>query len=81
MAEFFNQLMEKVKDTLITVLPVSPFSTFFANFETINHEWLGWLNWIVPVNEILDVVAVWLIAIALFYIYSIAMRWIKMIGD
>lgn len=81
MAEFFNQLMEKVKDTLITVLPASPFSTFFANFETINHEWLGWLNWIVPVNEILDVVAVWLIAIALFYIYSIAMRWIKMIGD
>nr|DAF20302.1 MAG TPA: hypothetical protein [Inoviridae sp.] len=42
---------------------------------------LGYLNWFIPIGTIVKVGLSWLAAIALFYIYSIIMRWVKMIGD
>lgn len=81
MVDFFLELMSKFKDAVISLLPLSPFSKFIDEFEKLNPEWLGWLNWIIPVKQILIVTAAWLGAVALFYIYSVIMRWIKLIGD
>ena len=64
---------------ILSLLPLSPFRTFIDNFTP--PAYISWLNWFFPVTQILQVMAVWLSAIALFYLYSIIMRWIKMIGD
>lgn len=64
---------------IIAVLPTSPFADFIDAFG--NLPWLGVLNWFFPVRGVLTVMAAWLGAIALFYVYSIVMRWVKMIGD
>lgn len=66
-------------EMLMKVLPTSPFRSFIKSFEA--PQYLGWLNWFFPVREVLSILTIWLSAIALFYIYSIVMRWIKMIGD
>lgn len=66
-------------DELLNFLPASPFADFIEDFS--NLPWLGVLNWLFPVRECLIVMAAWLGAITLFYLYSIVMRWVKMIGD
>lgn len=42
-------------------------------------QWLGILNWFVPVGTILNILQLWLSAIAVYYIYQILLRWIKVI--
>ena len=71
----FNSLAEKV----LALLPLSPFQEFIGNFRSL--PYLGWLNWFFPVGDCLVVMGVWLGAVGLFYLYSIVMRWLKMIGD
>lgn len=66
-------------DNLVQLLPTSPFAEFID--EMIGLPALGYLNWFFPVRDCLRVMAVWLSAIALFYLYSVIMRWVKMIGD
>lgn len=64
---------------LISVLPTSPFAPFIAQFGQLPA--LGWLNWFFPVRGCLTVMAAWLTAVALFYLYSVVARWVKLIGD
>lgn len=74
-----GQAFSGLVDDIIAVLPTSPFQQFLEDFETL--PFLGYLNWFFPVRGCLIVLAAWLGAIALFYLYSIVMRWVKMIGD
>lgn len=73
--KLFNAFAQK----LLKVLPLSPFSQFLDNFSSL--PYLGWLNWFFPVGDCLVVMLAWLGAVGLFYLYSIVMRWVKMIGD
>lgn len=66
-------------DRIIAILPLSPFQRFVDWFD--NLPYLKWFNWFFPVTECLSVLAVWLVAVALFYLYSVIMRWVKLIGD
>lgn len=74
--------MEKWIDTLIqgiiNLLPKSPFREFIDTF--VITDGLQWLNWFIPVSEILTILTIWLTAVALFYLYSVIMRWVKLIG-
>ena len=75
----FEQLFEAWGQKILDLLPTSPFQEFVASFSAL--PYLGWLNWFFPVGDCLVVMAAWLVAVGLFYLYSIAMRWLKMIGD
>lgn len=77
--EWMYNIVTTLGNALMSLLPTSPFRSFIDNW--IPNQYLGWLNWFIPVGQILSILALWLGAITLFYIYSIAMRWIKMIGD
>lgn len=74
-----GQAFSGLVDDIIELLPTSPFQQFLEDFEEL--PYLGYLNWFFPVRGCLIVLAAWLGAIALFYLYSIVMRWVKMIGD
>lgn len=66
---------------LLVILPTSPFQPLLADLAIGYPDALAWLNWFIPINEILALLAAWLVAVGIFYLYSIIMRWIKMIGD
>lgn len=70
---------ENLFDKILALLPTSPFRNFIDNIPNI--PYLSWLNWFFPISEVLIVMSAWLLAVALFYVYSIIMRWIKLIGD
>ena len=75
----FEAVFQKFSEALMQVLPISPFQQYIDQFRSL--PYLGWLNWFFPVGACLTVMAAWLVAVGLFYLYSILMRWIKIIGD
>ena len=74
-----SSIFEAFAEVLMKVLPTSPFSKFLSEIGEV--PYLGYLNWFFPVGDCIKVMVAWLGAIGLFYLYSIVMRWIKMIGD
>lgn len=79
MITWFKELLDKFGEWLISVLPTSPFGGFLGNFKTAFSPYLSTLNWFVPIKDFLTIMGVWLGAVALFYLYSIIMRWVKML--
>lgn len=77
--EQLNSIFDALAEKVVSALPLSPFQQYISYFE--NLPFLGWLNWFVPIRAGLVVLGSWLGAIAIFYIYSIALRWVKAIGD
>ena len=74
----FEVVFQKFSEALLQVLPLSPFQQYIDQFRSL--PYLGWLNWFFPVGSCLTVMAAWLVAVGLFYLYSILMRWLKIIG-
>lgn len=79
MIDSILQIIQKFATYVVNLLPVSPFRSFIDNFQA--PEYLGWIAWFFPVSQALQILAAWLHAIGLFYLYSIIARWAKVIGD
>lgn len=76
-----NWILGKLIDVLnyvIGFLPMSPFHQFIESMQDI--PFLGYLNWLIPVGDMIKIGLAWLGVIALFYVYSVIMRWVKLIG-
>lgn len=71
--DIFNTLWSAI----ISFLPGSPFKAIIANLSGI--PYMAELNWFFPVHECVIVVEVWLTAVALYYVYSAIMRFIKIL--
>lgn len=79
LAEDLNNLFNGFLQRILELLPLSPFQPYLDDMAAI--PYLGILNWFLPVSEILVVMSAWLVSVALFYAYSVVMRWVKLIGD
>lgn len=72
-----NSLWNSLSDFAINALPTSPFrGKIYAIGEL---PYMGWLNWFIPVGWIIDTMLLWLGAISIYYLYSVILRWIKVI--
>ena len=78
MLDFMSELLNKFANMILSVLPHSPIQRYLASFADL--PYLSWLNWFIPVAEILTICETWLVAIGLFYLYQIILRWVKAIG-
>lgn len=78
MLDWMVGIFDTFSDGLKSVLPLSPFSQFIEKFEDM--PFLSYLNWFFPVGEAIAILQAWLVAIGLFYLYSIVLRWIKAIS-
>ena len=77
MIEQIKEFLFTVANTLLSFLPESPFQTFLKTVGEIPA--LGYLNYFVPVAEMVVIAEAWLAAIAVFYLYQLVLRWVKMI--
>ena len=71
------ELVTQFLDTVLKVLPTSPFRDFINSMEEL--PYLGYLNYFIPIGTFIKIGTAWLGAIALFYLYSIVLRWIRAI--
>lgn len=76
----FNSIKNMVINlinVILAFLPDCPFESYIN--ATVNNTTLKYVNWFIPVGDIIAIGEVWLVAIAVFYIYQIALRWLKAI--
>lgn len=72
-AQFLSQTMKWV----VSFLPDSPF-TLLSNSPV--QPYLAYINWFIPFDFIVTTMEAWLAAIALYYLYSVILRWVKAIN-
>lgn len=76
LTKFVNLLLDAVS-ALLSWLPPSPFADSITVMN--DSQGLGWLAWFFPVHDAIQLTFKWIGAIALFYLASIALRWVKVI--
>ena len=82
MLEFLQTFVQKFLSVVVDLLPGSPFHYFIDSIDLSNfNKAISWLNWFVPVGTLIAITEAWVTAIGLFYVYSIVLRWLKVIGD
>lgn len=60
-------------------LPNSPFQSLLSN--TPVADYLGYVAYFIDISFIVNVLDVWLAAIAAYYVVMAVLRWVKAIGD
>lgn len=66
-----------ILDKIVGILPQSPFAGFYNL--SIENEYLAMLSWFVPIREIIATCEAWLVAVGVFYLYMVVLRWVKAI--
>lgn len=80
MVEFFEGIKEGFQgfvEALIDFLPTSPI-IFLESIPEIR-ELLGFVNWFLPISTFIAMAETWLVAIGLYYIVQVILRWIKVV--
>lgn len=62
---------------LISLLPSSPFGVPSG----LPVLWLGYINYFIPVGGMVASLTVYLVAVALYYVLRVGMRWAKIAGS
>lgn len=78
---FFDGITGYLMDMLAYVVNLLPNSPFEMLDNSPIAPYLSTLNYFVPIREIILILETWLVAIGLYYLYMIALRWIKAISD
>lgn len=85
MFKLFGMFLQKIIDLLgglldiiITVLPSSPF-TYIDSASAEIQNLLAGINFFIPIYSFIPILQSWIIAVALYYLYSIWARWAKAI--
>lgn len=64
---------------VVELFPTSPFTVLDDLAQSDFAEWLQYLNWFIPVSSFVSILEAWLVAVGLYYVYQIVLRWIKVI--
>lgn len=65
--------------SIINIFPTSPFVVLDELSNTEIYEWIQMLNWFVPISSFVAILEAWLSCVAVYYVYQIVLRWIKVI--
>lgn len=78
--------MDWITDTLIdlaisiiNIFPTSPFVVLDELSNTEIYEWIQMLNWFLPVSSFVAILETWLSCVAVYYVYQVVLRWIRVI--
>lgn len=77
--DMLESLWELFGEKIYEVLPVSPFQPYLEQMSGLPH--LGYLNWFFPIGPALKIMAAWLTVVGTYYMYSVLLRWLKVIGE
>lgn len=75
----FNYIIKALGVVLFLIFGLLPPSPFKILNNSPIAEYLPTINYFIPVSEIIAIGQSWLLCIGVYYIYQIALRWIKAI--
>lgn len=71
-------LFAAVLNIVFSLLPDSPFLNISTYGLSIN-KYLSNLSWLLPIKQMIGILVIWLGCMLIYYVYSVVMRWIKLI--
>lgn len=77
--DWFNGVKEFFADfanSIIDVLPKSPI--VYLTINTRVREVMGYVNFFIPIYSMISIVEGWLVAIGVYYVASVILRWLKL---
>lgn len=77
MLDWFTEIIGEFGGKIVSYLPQSPIARYLDSIGDL--PYLSYLNWFIPVGSILTVCGTWLTCIAIYYLYSIILRWVRAI--
>jgi len=78
--DIFNSIGKFLSQTLKWALGFLPDSPFKLLSNSPIQSLLPYINWFIPFDFMVSTLEAWLIAIAVYYIYSVILRWAKAIN-
>jgi len=76
----FDELTTLLNNLLVFVaagLPNSPFT--YLEQSSVISKYLGSINYFIPISYMVSVLQAWCLAIGIFYVWQLALRWAKAI--
>lgn len=70
-------IVNKFLQPVLKLLPMSPFVGVLDSLDKL--PYLGYVNYFIPIGTFVHIGGLWLVAVGLFYLYSIILRWIRAI--
>jgi len=70
-------LLKQALSWVVALLPDSPFK--LIDNSPIK-DLLPYINWFIPFDFMVTTFTAWLVAIAVYYVYSVILRWVKAIN-
>lgn len=64
---------------IINIFPTSPFVILDELSTTEIYDWIQMLNWFIPISSFVAILEAWLSCVAVYYVYQVVLRWIKVI--
>lgn len=74
-----NAFLSAIAASILSLLPDSPFASVIDTIA--DAEWLGYINYFIPIGTLFGIASTWGVAIGVFYVYQMILRWAKAIGD
>lgn len=75
--EWLKDGFQGIVDKIIDVLPTSPI-VYLASSPKIK-EVMGYVNFFIPIYTMIGLVEAWLIAIVVYYVLVVILRWLKVV--
>ena len=76
MSMILNGIREII-ELVLSLLPDSPFREFLDGLSQL--PYLGYLNWFLPIADFVKLLGVWCVAVGIFYVVSVILRFVKAI--
>lgn len=73
---FLIKCIGAILSVIFSILPSSPFVIIDNSFIA---PYLKYINYFVPFTEVINILQFWVVAVGIYYIYQVALRWIKAI--
>jgi len=77
--DIFNSIANVLKSALSWVCALLPDSPFQAIDNSAVAQYLPYINWFIPFDFVVTTLSLWLVAIGVYYAYSVILRWVKAI--
>lgn len=79
MLVWMKEILDKLLHSVLALFPMSPFLPVIQELGTL--PYLGYINWVIPIGDFVKIGTAWIAAIALYYMYMVVARWVKLLGD
>lgn len=81
MIGILNSIFKAIGSVLGLIINMLPDSPFIAMVENVDVGWMGVINWLIPIPVLLYQLSLYIMAVSVYYLIRLVLRWLKLAGS